>query len=151
MNVADAAYCVVHDYPGGSEALAPRMGMSAAVLRNKVNPNTPSHRLSLEEADKLTALTGDTRIVEAFAAQHGFALRTTEEAAQAPSILHAMTAASAARGAMWNVIQSAIADNRITHNEFSEIERASMEATSAERVLLEAFRSQVPKCPAGQE
>ncbi|WP_341772648.1 phage regulatory CII family protein, partial [Burkholderia pseudomallei] len=47
MNIIDAAYAVVHDYPGGSESLAPRLGMSAAVLRNKVNPNNATHHLGL--------------------------------------------------------------------------------------------------------
>lgn len=53
MNVTDAAYDTVHQYPGGSEALAPRLGMSAAVLRGKVNPNTDRNLLSLQEADAL--------------------------------------------------------------------------------------------------
>ena len=36
MNTIDASWHTVHEYPGGSEALAPRLGMSAAVLRTKV-------------------------------------------------------------------------------------------------------------------
>ena len=47
MNVVDAAYLAVHTYPGGSESLGPRIGMSPAVLRNKVNPNCSTHHLSL--------------------------------------------------------------------------------------------------------
>ncbi|MFH7611555.1 hypothetical protein RA272_29150, partial [Pseudomonas syringae pv. tagetis] len=69
MNVTDAAYDTVHQYPGGSEALAPRLGMSAAVLRGKVNPNTDRNLLSLQEADALMARTGDFRILHALCAQ----------------------------------------------------------------------------------
>ena len=36
MNVKDATHATVHDYPGGAESLAPRMGIkSPQVLRNK--------------------------------------------------------------------------------------------------------------------
>lgn len=58
MNVTDAAYDTVHQHPGGSEALAPRLGISAAVLRGKVNPNSDRNLLSLQEADALMARTG---------------------------------------------------------------------------------------------
>ena len=44
MNILDAAYHTVHDYKGGANALAPRMGMkSPAVLNSKVNPITDTH------------------------------------------------------------------------------------------------------------
>jgi len=65
MNTIDAAYHTVHDYPGGAEALAPRMGMSAAVLRNKVNPNNTTHHLTYAEAQRIVALTGDVRMLQA--------------------------------------------------------------------------------------
>lgn len=65
MNIADAAYATVHDYPGGSESLAPRLGMIPAVLRNKVNPNNESHRLALDEAARIMAVTNDARMLSA--------------------------------------------------------------------------------------
>ncbi|PNE77837.1 hypothetical protein A8H37_06130 [Burkholderia thailandensis] len=40
MNILDTAHAVAHNYPGGCESLAPRLGVSPAVLRSKVNPNT---------------------------------------------------------------------------------------------------------------
>lgn len=36
MSPQDAIHHVVHDFPGGAEALAPRIGRGAQVLRNKV-------------------------------------------------------------------------------------------------------------------
>src|SRR5690606_4424393 len=71
MNVIDAAYSTVHDYPGGAEALAARMGKSAAVLRSKVNPNTSTHHLTLAEADEILGKTRDLRMLHALAANHG--------------------------------------------------------------------------------
>jgi len=71
MNITDAAYNTVHDHPGGASALAPRMGIkSPAVLNSKVNPNTDTHHLTLAEASKLMALTGDFRILQALSAEH---------------------------------------------------------------------------------
>lgn len=72
MNISDAAYHTVHDYPGGSNALAPRLGIkSPAVLNSKVNPNTETHHLTLIEASKLMELTNDYRILQSLNAQHG--------------------------------------------------------------------------------
>ena len=71
MNITDAAYAVAHDYPGGTESLAPRLGMSGAVLRNKVNPNNTTHHLTLAEAMRMSEITGDRRIAEALARHLG--------------------------------------------------------------------------------
>lgn len=72
MNISDAAYHTVHDYPGGSNALAPRLCIkSPAVLNSKVNPNTETHHLTLIEASKLMELTNDFRILQSLNAQHG--------------------------------------------------------------------------------
>ncbi|CAB3644212.1 phage regulatory CII family protein [Trinickia soli] len=71
MNITDAAYAVAHDYPGGTESLAPRLGMSGAVLRNKVNPNNSTHHLTLKEAALLSAVANDRRIAIAFARELG--------------------------------------------------------------------------------
>lgn len=72
MNILDAAYNTVHDYPGGANALAPRMGIrSPAVLNSKVNPNTETHHITLLEVSKLMELTGDYRVLQRLNAQHG--------------------------------------------------------------------------------
>src|SRR5690349_5643984 len=71
MNVLDAAYAVAHDYDGGCESLAPRVSMSSALLRNKVNPRSTTNHLTLMEAVRMSVVTGDSRIVEAFARELG--------------------------------------------------------------------------------
>jgi hypothetical protein len=73
ISVTDAAYHTVHDYPGGAPALSSRLGIgSPRVLDNKVNPNSDSHKLTLGEAVKLQAITGDDRILHAMAYTLGF-------------------------------------------------------------------------------
>jgi hypothetical protein len=126
MNVTDAAYDTVHQYPGGSEALAPRMGMSAATLRGKVNPNTDRNLLSLQEADALMARTGDYRILHALAATHGFVLQAST-APKGGTIITAMLAAQAAKGDLAELVADAMADDRISGNESDRIARGVMQ------------------------
>ncbi len=122
MNVTDAAYDTVHQYPGGSEALAPRLGMSAAVLRGKVNPNTDRNLLSLQEADALMARTGDFRILHALCAQHGFVAQRSD-APESGSLLSALLQAAAAKGDLAELVSSALDDGRISPNEADAIAR----------------------------
>lgn len=123
MNVTDAAYDTVHEYRGGSEALAPRMGMSAATLRGKVNPNTDRNLLSLQEADTLMARTGDFRILHALAATHGFVLDRVE-APTSGSMISALLTAAHAKGDLSQLVADAISDGKVTPNEADEIGRA---------------------------
>ena len=74
MNVFDALHATVHDPKhGGTDVLAMRLGMrSGAMLRNKTNPNNPDHHMRLDETLRLMELTGDYRVLEAMAHEHGF-------------------------------------------------------------------------------
>ncbi len=125
MNVSDAAYDTVHEYPGGSESLAPRMsnGMSAATLRGKVNPNNDRNLLSLQEANELMGKSGDYRILHAMAADHGFVVQRVD-APQSGSMIGALLAAAAAKGDLSQIIADALADGQISPNEADQIGRA---------------------------
>lgn len=116
MNILDAAHKTVHAYPGGSESLAPRIGMSAAVLRNKVNPNNTTHHLTLVEASEVMGVTGDDRILHALAAQHGYTLQRIE-VPQAGSLVGALIDAGEIKGKLCQIIGDALDDGRITQNE----------------------------------
>ncbi|WNB79611.1 MULTISPECIES: phage regulatory CII family protein [Stenotrophomonas] len=130
MNVTDAAYDTVHQYRGGSEALAPRMGMSAATLRGKVNPNTDRNLLSLQEADTLMARTGDYRILHALCAEHGFIAQRVD-APESGTLITALLSAAAAKGDLAELVSEAMADNRITPNEADAIARACQQVMAA--------------------
>lgn len=71
QDVADAAYNTVHNYPGGVRAIAARMGMSPNTLTHKVNPNTPTHHLSLREAISVQYFSGNFAILHAMAEELG--------------------------------------------------------------------------------
>lgn len=123
MNIQDAAHKTVKDYPGGSESLAPRIGMSAAVLRNKVNPNNTTHHLTLAEASEVMGVSGDHRILHALAAEHGYTLQSID-APDSGTIMCAMLAAAAAKGDLAGILSKAMADGHMSPNEASSIARA---------------------------
>ncbi|AQG98571.1 hypothetical protein A9R05_06785 [Burkholderia sp. KK1] len=78
MNTQQAAHAVAHDFAHNTDTLATLMGLSSgAILRNKVVLNrTPDNRnhLTLAEAVRMTEITNDRRILEAWARELGMAL-----------------------------------------------------------------------------
>ena len=123
MNVKDAAYDTVHEYPGGSPALAPRMGMSDATLRGKVNPNSDRNRLAVEEADALMAKTGDFRILHALAANHG-GIFVQLDLPESGCLIATLLATDSAKGDLSKAVADAVKDGRITANERARIRKA---------------------------
>lgn len=140
MNITDAAHKTVKDCPGGSEALAVRIGMSAAVLRNKVNPNNNTHHLTLAEASEIMGVTGDDRILHALAAEHGYTLQKMEADGMA-SVMGAMLENAAKQGAFAQALQDALADELISENEMKAISGAGTAQMEAMTNLLARLRA----------
>lgn len=127
MNTIDAAHATVHDYPGGSESLGPRVGISPAVLRNKVNPNNETHHLTLAEATRITDLTGDTRILQAWAHHSGYLLVKAPDANAASSdmaVLEQVVSLGVANGKFMQTINAALADGKVDQKELEAIREA---------------------------
>ncbi|RIA19711.1 phage regulatory protein CII [Stenotrophomonas sp. AG209] len=140
MNITDAAHKTVKDYPGGSEALAVRIGMSAAVLRNKVNPNNNTHHLTLAEASEIMGVTGDDRILHAMAAEHGYTLQKMQADGMA-SVMGAMLENAAKQGAFAQALQEALSDGLISENEMKAISSAGTAQVEAMINLLARLRA----------
>ncbi|HIB8542097.1 TPA: phage regulatory CII family protein [Stenotrophomonas maltophilia] len=140
MNITDAAHKTVKDYPGGSEALAVRIGMSAAVLRNKVNPNNNTHHLTLAEASEIMGVTGDDRILHAMAAEHGYTLQKMQADGMA-SVMGAMLENAAKQGAFAQALQEALSDGLISENEMKVISGAGTAQVEAMINLLARLRA----------
>lgn len=134
MNTADAAYHTVHDYPGGSVSLGPRVGISDAVLRNKVNIRTPRdekrHHLTFEEAQRIVAMTGDVRMLQAWAHAEGFLL-VKAPVGSADScdmaVLEQVVGLGVANGQFMQTIHAALADGRVDESEMKRIRAAERE------------------------
>lgn len=69
--VLDAAYRVVHDYPGGAASLAPRLGDKSPTTLNHELLRTGQAKLGLQTAVDISVFTGDARILDSFAAVMG--------------------------------------------------------------------------------
>jgi len=135
MNITTAADLTVHDYKGGSEALGAVIGMSPAVLRNKVNPNNTTHHLTLAEADRIVRMTGDVRILAAFAHGNGYLLvKAPESCGESDmSVLEQVAALMIAHGKFGHEVYDALADGGVDQQEMQRVDaagRALMEAVA---------------------
>lgn len=138
MTPLDAAHATVHDYPGGSESLAPRLGMGGSILRNKVNANINTNHLTLVDADKMMSVTGDHRILSALAQQHGYVL--VPVAFDAPpsdmAILELVTCVWRHNGDVGRSVDDALADGRITKRELDTIKKSIHSVEQAMHIML---------------
>jgi hypothetical protein len=130
MNIIDSAYATVHDYPGGSESLGPRAGISPAVLRNKVNPNNETHHLTLAEAVRITNLTCDVRMLQAWAHEAGYLLVKAPNGSADScdmAVLEQVVGLGVANGQFMQTIHTALADGRVDESEMKRIRAAERE------------------------
>lgn len=149
MNVSDAAYNTVHDYPGGASSLAPRFGtksggvMSPSVLNSKVDPKKDSHHLSLAEASKLMALTGDHRILHALAIEHGFVCVAVDDDAKPcdMAVLEAVTQVWAKNGDVGLIVNAALSDGKIDSKEVMDVKKSVYALQSALQGLVKRFEA----------
>lgn len=122
MNVSDAAYITGHDYPGGTAALGPRIGVSGNVLSNKLNPNINTHHLTLSEAMRIMAITGDLRMLHAMASELGVMIKPMPMVAD-ESLLSALAHTANEFGQYLTAINDALKDGRITKLELRKVEK----------------------------
>jgi predicted kinase len=145
MNIKDAMHHTVHDYPGGSESLGPRMNIVPAVLRNKVNPNSSSHHLTLIEADRLMSMTGDHRILNALAQNHGYVLVPVEFDTPASdlAILELVTRVWRTNGDVGKAVDEALCDGKITSKELEHIQDTITQVEQAMHTMLSRLKELV--------
>ncbi len=127
LNPLDAFYHTVHDYPGGCESLAPRMGYSSAVLRNKANTNCATNKPLLEDAVKVMDLTGDLRVLHALCHRHGGVF--VHVGGDAPSgdlaVLELVTHVWRSQGDVGRAVDDTLADGRVDIDELQRVEEAA--------------------------
>jgi len=142
MHVSDAAYATVHDYPGGSASLGPRVGINPVVLSSKVNPNTSTHHLMLVEALRLMALTGDHRILRAICDELGYLppIPRLDCAVPDVALLETYTRLMAELGDFSREFHTAMADGRLTLREIERMDAEMMDVFAAGEELLNRAR-----------
>lgn len=145
MNIIDAAYHTVHDYPGGATALAPRLGIkSPAVLNSKVNPNTDTHHLSLLEATKMMVITNDYRILQSMNGQLG---KVAIDLPQIPecrdtALTDLVLSFGMGGGDVYTLFKEMMADGRITRGEALDLSKVIHKLHE----ILAELNAQVHKC-----
>lgn len=129
MNILDAIYKVSHSYPGGIPALAVRMGKSANVLQNKVNPNVETHHVTAEEAAQIADFADSDDIAKAFAERRNMACFhiTEHQGASDMELLDLFINMEVEKAEWLKTIQQSLADGRIDPGEAERIRKESRE------------------------
>ena len=144
MDVMDAAYDTVHDYPGGSESLAPRVNINARVLRNKVDRKCETHHLTINEARRIMARTNDHRMLVALNDEFGYLPpipRLPFDGVSDLALLETYTKLMSKLGEFSREFHASIADGRVTKVELDELTTDLRAFQSAAEELLARVRA----------
>jgi hypothetical protein len=139
MNQHDALYKVARAYPGGLEALAQKMEISANVLRNKLAPGIESHYPSFEELSQIVELCRDAGVkdallpLHALLSRHGMAAFVVPEAEHTSDddLSQTVCRVMSQVGDVAEAVSSALLDGVITDAEADLIEREFQGALTA--------------------
>lgn len=145
MNVEDALYHAVHDYPGGAPALAPRLGKGASTLQNMADPRQATHQWNLRAFRNVLRFTGDVRPLQALCQENGGVFVPTPQiaAASTSELYHDLAKLAKEFGDVPREVEEAMADGKISPAERDRIEKQLFEligqaAEFAKRIQIEA-------------
>lgn len=123
-DVFEAFHRVVHDFKEGVPHLAALIGMPAGTLYNKANSNDNSHhKPTLSDAVVVSALTGDHRVLYAFAATLGevcYPMPDLTKVSDA-ALLELITRVGAEGGDFHRAIYDGLGAHRFTRHEFNRV------------------------------
>lgn len=141
-SLRDLAYNLARAYPGGAAALAFRMGKNPTTFSHELR-GQGSAKLGLEDAQAMTELSGDLRILEAWNAEHGLVVIRMPEAHTGPvgGCLDKLSATAKEFSEMVTEVAGDMGDGRISDNELQRIEREGADLLAAVHQLLNAARA----------
>jgi hypothetical protein len=139
MNQHDALYTVARKYPGGIDALARELGMSANVLRNKLAPTIASHYPSFEEVSLIVECCHRAGVPDAHLPLHALLVRhgmaafvvPQPESARQDDLSQTVCRVMSDVGAVAEAVSSALLDGTVTAAEADLIERKFQAALTA--------------------
>lgn len=134
MNPLDAAYNLVHDYPGGACSLAPRLGKSGTYLSAEVS-GTGSAKLGLMTAVKLSQLTGNLCVLNAFASECGCFVLAMPTMPVEGSTFKALADAAREFSEFVGSVADAAADGKVTANELARVDKELSELFAASQAI----------------
>lgn len=138
MNLLDAAYHTVHDYPGGAVALAARLGKHTSTLSHEVRPPAGSSaKLGLLDARKVMHFSYDYRILHALATDLGFmAVPLPQVVIEGDTSMQFVAELAREFSELMGAAADHLADGRITDTELGRLERGFGELVAAGERLL---------------
>lgn len=116
--LTDAVYRTAHAYPGGTVALAPRLGKASAALRQELLGSS-NHKLGLETAAQIAELTGDYQALHVWCAMTGHVAVAVDGADRGGDVLGMLLDKQSASGDLASAISDALADGVVTANELA--------------------------------
>lgn len=126
-------YDLVHKSAMSCTDIAATLGMHRQILINKANPNNSKNWMTVNELHAIQLITGNDVVLRAM--QSELILNSLKDAPG--SILEAMINQGKECGDVFAVVQSALADNRLTEHERSSVLKEVDEAiASLERTRL---------------
>ena len=126
----DAAFHLAHDYPGGATALAARMGKNPGTFCHELTA-TGSAKLGLLDAGKMTLLTGNRAILNAFAAECGCIVLPLPEHQAGVDTFAQLATTAREFGEFVASVANAAQDGRVTANELAQVDRELAEMLAA--------------------
>ncbi len=143
LDVLDAAYHTVHEYPGGVAALAVRMRMSSNTLTHKVNLNNSTHHLTLREAVAMQHMSGNVAVLQAMAEALGYVCVKAKPAASGDP-LHQVMEMTAEFADVLHAASDAISSGSVTPNAMRRFDHQVAELQAAANALAGTLRSMMP-------
>lgn len=140
MDLMDAAYGLVHRYPGGAASLGPRIGKNATTLSHEVK-GTGDAKLGLRTAKAMTDLSGDLAILQAWATDAGQMLvpLPAQRGADTDDCMLRMAAMAEGFGKLCTEVASDLSDGQISDNELHRIDQSAGHMIAAIHALREAL------------
>jgi len=124
LTITHLAYRLAKKFNGGLVALASAMGKGEKVLASKLNPNTDTHHLNIEELDTLADFTDSNLELATYFAEkvNGVVLRLpTIPDDSDMGMLDIVMSSMKELGEVFSTFQTAYADGDITNAEYMKI------------------------------
>ena len=139
LSIELACYHAVQDYPGGVVAVASVYGWNASTLQNRLNPNTPTHKITAQEIRGILELTRDKRILDAVCLPIDVMWLDLQRLAPGGdmAILDNVTALVQQVGELCGKVQDSLADGKVDRGEAQELEESTVRLVQAAYTLLE--------------
>lgn len=137
-----AYHQLVKEFPGGSRALAPLVGMNPGTLSNKVNPNIDTHHLSAAEGVAIQAASQNFEPIKADATTLGGVftrLPPIPKDIDDEKILTLYLELQEEQGETAQKIREALEDGAVSARELRGITKEAFEDIAKQRELLEAL------------